>query len=85
LFQSPVERAVLLAYVFKVDVAVAMNDLVPVEVTVEINDVATVNETVKLAAVAANGGQRCGACGCGYSRNYRACCRYKVSANSTRL
>ena len=47
------ELAVPLAYVFKVDVSVAMADLVPVEVTVELNKVVTVEEAVKLADVTA--------------------------------
>ena len=50
---DPVELAVLLAYLFKVDVVVAMADLVPVEVTVKANEVVKVDEAVELADVAA--------------------------------
>ena len=50
---NPVEFAVLLAYVFKVDVEVVMTDLVPVEVAVKVNNVVKVDEAVELADVAA--------------------------------
>ena len=72
---DPLQIAEILAAVFVVDVSVEMVDLIPVEVSVELTKVVTVNENVELAVVAANGGKNCGACGCGCTRNYRACLR----------
>ena len=72
---DPLQFAEILADVFVVDASVVMADLIPVEVSVELTKVVTVNENVELAVVAANGGKNCGACGCGCTRNYRACLR----------